>query len=376
MKTSQLTLLTVFLFLFTGSLISVAQTCTIDGAGTINWSVATCQEGGVSPTDNVQIIVPVGVNLNIDADPNHTGSLFIHGTVTNNHANSLWNGNIYIETGGQLILEDKLDIGSGAGCGFSVYIFGEMHLNGSGGSDLLAICGNKIAQSGGGCEDCGGTNDANCPYDGSTPYCEPDGPPTGFYGPLGYGENGFNAALPVRVENLRGRQLNNVVKIDWVTTMEDNFSKFVIERSTDGASYVQVGELKGQGRNLQGITSSYGFIDRAPFLGKNYYRLRQIDLDNTEQLSSVFAVDYIGAKSFTIYPNPLNGKALSYESNFHPSEHDRIIISNQLGVEILNIEALDPRRSFEFKDMLEAGVYFVRYTGREFQTTVRLVVAK
>ena len=359
---------------------SFAQTCTISGSGTIDWSSATCNEGGVTTTTATAIVVPNGVNLDFTTNPSKTASLTIEsgGTVTNDKANALWDGNITVNSGGNFVLNQKLDIGSASGCGYSLYLLGHMELNGAGGSDLLSICGNKIAQSGngsggGGCTDCGGTFSGTCAYDGSTPYCEPSG---GFTGPLGYGENGYNAALPVKVQSLRGRQVNAAIRIDWVTTTEENFSKFVVERSIDGIEYVALGELKGQGRNLQDVKSSYGFMDHSPFLGKNYYRLRQIDIDNTAELSKVLAVDFIGSKSFTVYPNPLNGKTLSYESNFRPSENDRIIVTNQLGVEILNIPATSPRTSLEFKELLESGVYFVKYMGREFQNTVRLIVAK
>jgi hypothetical protein len=87
-------------------------------------------------------------------------------------------------------------------------------------------------------------------------------------------------------------------------------------------------------------------------------------------------MDVTGEKSFSVFPNPSNGSDVFFESNFHPSESDRLVVTDQLGVQIANVPATSPRSSLAFKDQLKAGVYFVRYIGTDHQSSIRLVVAR
>lgn len=75
-------------------------------------------------------------------------------------------------------------------------------------------------------------------------------------------------------------------RLEWTTGREENFSVFVIERSSDGQSFFAVGQVPATGS-----FSEYEFVDNSP-LDVNadrtfYYRLRMVDRDGTYRYSDV-----------------------------------------------------------------------------------------
>jgi hypothetical protein len=363
----------LLLLLVTFALYGYGQTCTISGSGTINWNAATCQ-GGVSLATATLIIVPSGVNLTFTTDPAKTANIIVQsgGTLTNDKANAKWNGDITINSGATFTLNQKLDLGTGSGCGYDLVIYGSMTLNGSGGSDLLSICGVKIAQSGGSCNNCGGTNSGTCAYNGS-PYCEPG---TGFTGPLGYSEGGYNASLPVQIAYFTAKATENSIQLEWATSSEENFSKFEIERSENGRDFENIGEIAGAGKDLFSVVSKYQFEDKAPLLGYTYYRLKAVDLDDTFEYFGLKAIKISGEKEILIYPNPASADRLNFVSNFNPSEGDRIVLKNAVGKDILQRDVVTNKLTIFPSEELNPGVYFLEYRGLDFKQTIRIVVTK
>jgi hypothetical protein len=78
----------------------------------------------------------------------------------------------------------------------------------------------------------------------------------------------------------------NYSRLEWTTGHEDNFSLFVIERSSDGQSYFAIGQLAARGS-----FSEYQFTDSSPLdAGTDrtfYYRLKMVDRDGTFHYSDV-----------------------------------------------------------------------------------------
>ncbi len=354
---------------------ATAQTCTISGSGTIAWDNASppsCAEGGTANSYSL-LVIPNGVNLDFDTSGDTwagtTLTVQSGGTVTISFNGQITiDADVVVEGGGYIDIQTKLNLGSATGCGFTMILEdATANVNvGNNASDRLNICGTNIVK--------GGSAGCNAYPAGPIPYCEPSG---GLVGPVGLDENGINNTLPVKLnDDFQGRQIDNTIKLTWSTSMEENFAEFVVEHSTDGVAFTSIGSIKGQGKNLYDITSGYAFSDNHPFLGRNYYRLKAVDIDNTFEYSKKIKVEVTGEKSFSVFPNPSNGGEVFFESNFHPSESDRLIVTDQLGVLVANVPATGSRASLAFNHQLKAGVYFVRYVGADHQSTMRLVVAR
>ena len=92
--------------------------------------------------------------------------------------------------------------------------------------------------------------------------------------------------LPVELLSFTASLIENkIVSLDWVTSTEYNSDKFIIERSIDGINWEFLAEKKAAGRSQQPI--QYQGFDNSPYLGINYYRLRQVDLDGSFTYSKI-----------------------------------------------------------------------------------------
>jgi hypothetical protein len=183
-----------------------------------------------------------------------------------------------------------------------------------------------------------------------------------------------NAVLPVTLLYFNASVVDEMVSLKWATTMEKDFSKFVIERSADGLRFEEIGEVAGAGFDIYDIESTYDFEDEAPLLGYNYYRLRAVDLDGSLESFGVKAVQVKGGKKFSVYPNPSAGHMIKFRTNFSAEEGDRVVLIDQLGVEILSIHVNKPPNTIFLPDKLRSGIYTLRYIARDFDQAVKIVV--
>jgi hypothetical protein len=94
------------------------------------------------------------------------------------------------------------------------------------------------------------------------------------------------------------------VQINWVTASEINNAFFEVERSADGITFKTLGKINGNGTST--LMHNYSFVDELPEYGNNYYRLKQIDIDNHYQYSNIvkvlFSVEELMLSN--VYPNP------------------------------------------------------------------------
>ena len=107
--------------------------------------------------------------------------------------------------------------------------------------------------------------------------------------------------LPVGLKSFTIRKEGTQSQLNWVTSTESNNRGFEIQRSRDGINWTTIDFVPGAGTST--IERSYSYRDAAPQKGANYYRLKQVDLDNKSKFSEVRSVTF--ASDYTIvYPVP------------------------------------------------------------------------
>ncbi|MEO8771498.1 MAG: T9SS type A sorting domain-containing protein [Ferruginibacter sp.] len=112
------------------------------------------------------------------------------------------------------------------------------------------------------------------------------------------------ATLPVSLVNFNAQRNGKVNDLSWKTSMEQNTSRFIIERSTNGGNtYTDIGQVAAAGNS--NTERSYHFTDISPAKGYNYYRLRMIDINNSFKFSDIKNVRNEGAADFSFAPNPV-----------------------------------------------------------------------
>jgi len=182
-------------------------------------------------------------------------------------------------------------------------------------------------------------------------------------------------ALPVTMNDLKGKVANNNALLSWNTFSEQNNRGFEIQRSIDGKQFGKVGfvaSLADNGNSSQNL--SYHFTDATPINGAAYYRLQQIDIDGKTALSNVVrlsATDNSNGLSIIATPNPVaNNLKVSIVGN--RAENGVIQIADITGkvVKSIAVNATDV-----FVDMVDmaTGVYFVRYNDNLQSQVIKVV---
>lgn len=109
--------------------------------------------------------------------------------------------------------------------------------------------------------------------------------------------------LPVNFIDFTASRQTNIVMLNWTTSREDNSKYYVIERGINGIHYDSIGLVRAIG--TAGVVTHYQFADPLPAIGDNYYRLKQVDKDNSYRYSTVENL-YVGEVGFrfSIINNP------------------------------------------------------------------------
>ena len=192
----------------------------------------------------------------------------------------------------------------------------------------------------------------------------------------------LNLNLPIELLKFdaRANEQNQVV-IDWTTISEVNNNRFEVERSINTADWETIATVKGAGNSNQKKT--YTAIDNNPNIGKNYYRLKQVDNDGKHSYSETKLVsigDNNPVAEITIFPNPSNGQ-LGIQFVETMTEGYRFILRNKLG-QVLESnttnEVVEPNsRDYFDLSKYQNGVYYITIQDfNGFSKTQKLVLIK
>ena len=113
--------------------------------------------------------------------------------------------------------------------------------------------------------------------------------------------------LPVQLGEFKGRTAGNKNYLNWNLVQQDGLDNFIIERNNGNNVFTEIGRVGARAASTG--TKEYSFTDHSPVAGKNYYRLRMMDFDNSFKLSNIILLNndkpVIGVN---IYPNPASDK--------------------------------------------------------------------
>ncbi|GAA5221666.1 hypothetical protein GCM10025777_22960 [Membranihabitans marinus] len=143
----------------------------------------------------------------------------------------------------------------------------------------------------------------------------------------------YNIPAPLELTDLNIEKIDNTSLISWLTLSEKNIESFEIERSGNGINFYNIGTVSGQGSSAESLT--YSFVDHQPLKGKNYYRLRQNNYDDSHHYSRTmlanFEADHNLKKQFVIQPNPANDfiRIIGEPDLYHHNVRIYSILGNQ-----------------------------------------------
>lgn len=172
-----------------------------------------------------------------------------------------------------------------------------------------------------------------------------------------------SSALPIVLLDFKAKLVGDEVHLTWSTASEINNDYFTIEKTSDFNSFETVTEVSGKGNSL--VTSHYSAIDKFPYLGFCYYRLKQTDFDGKFNYSNIVAVNYTQEINFAVFPNPVErGNIIYLRINEANGNGVFVSIDNLLGGNIYSMNLMPQGKSsiipIVLNDKPSAGVYLVK----------------
>lgn len=126
-----------------------------------------------------------------------------------------------------------------------------------------------------------------------------------LYGPATLSTSGVvpGNTLPVILSGFSVKSNNDgTAALSWETKMEQNSSRFEIERSADGRGWSTIGMVQASGN--ASLPTDYSYADSRMLTGTNYYRLKMVDLDGSAVYSEVKVLQGAVIDHISFYPNP------------------------------------------------------------------------
>jgi len=170
---------------------------------------------------------------------------------------------------------------------------------------------------------------------------------------------------------------NGTLLLQWSTAREEENDYFEILRSSDGRTFESIAKIDGAGNSSEIL--EYSFVDNKPIIGRNYYRLKQVDFDGTSTLSRLISIrlEFGEQNQPYIYPNPTNGAKFFVVLPSAPGDylftmtdvHGRQVWqTNRFKFDYLNT------LEFEIPDRLNSGMFFLTIQGKDLKVTKRILV--
>ncbi len=169
----------------------------------------------------------------------------------------------------------------------------------------------------------------------------------------------ITTTTPLPVELIEFTALWNkeeqAVDLNWITLSEINNDYFEIQKSRDGHSWKTIGTKLGNGTTV--MRTVYDFKDTDPHLGINYYRLKQVDLNDAFEYSHIASVTVDNLVFPTsVFPNPASDLLYIQTSE----DIERVILLNSVGVQF-NLSAQYSEEYYQLDvSTLSSGIYFLK----------------
>jgi N-formylglutamate amidohydrolase len=195
-----------------------------------------------------------------------------------------------------------------------------------------------------------------------------------------FGVTSDATVLPLHLFSLSWEKKGNSNLLNWKSVGEINTSYYEIERSLSVDNFKTIGKMTVKPVN-NSLTNNYQFEDQVPLNGVNYYRIRVKNFDQSEQLSSIVAINTKkSANILQVYPNPVEGRTIHLAIKTTDSGIYKLGIFNRDG------KLLQQEQTFvttngcnlqlQLYSKLSAGIYVLKLTNTKGQIEKQLFMVK
>lgn len=144
------------------------------------------------------------------------------------------------------------------------------------------------------------------------------------------------SVLPVRLISFEGKvNAAGLAELHWKTAEETSNLGFEIQKSLDGKNWKLLGWVDGAVDSK--TIKSYQFVDQE-FVTISYYRLRQVDTDDSYTYSKIICIipEKESLDRFYVYPNPSRENKVRVQM---PERTQSLFLFDQLGNKLGQFEA-------------------------------------
>ena len=176
--------------------------------------------------------------------------------------------------------------------------------------------------------------------------------------PLSFGGTAVVSCSPLGAEtmNLTGKNESGFNVLKWTSSSEFNVDKYLIERSENGADYVEIGNMEAVGLSMEAL--NYQFEDLQPLTGMAYYRVKLVRSNGTSASSNTFAIEQQFMNDVEVvkaFPNPADDNL------------NVVLSSKKESTYQLTLSTLNGQKVFDSQQTVQKGLTYNSIDIREFQ---------
>jgi hypothetical protein len=188
--------------------------------------------------------------------------------------------------------------------------------------------------------------------------------------------------LPVGLTSFKGTvDAHSLATLHWTTATQQQTTYFALERSADGITFTEVGQVAATINHSQSLIHEW--LDKHPLQAITYYRLREVELDGNAHYSQILALlptpDASIIKLVNIYPNPSAGSTIQLLLQGYSGELFHLSLIDGLGRTVMT-QVIAPDQSqylisLALPQGIVSGSYILTLAGSGNPIQKRIVVS-
>jgi len=187
--------------------------------------------------------------------------------------------------------------------------------------------------------------------------------------------SGNNAPLPIQLLNFTATVIKGDVDLNWETATELNNDYFTVQRSDEGLDFSDIGKI--QADVSRETTHKYNYVDRNPFFGRSYYRLKQTDFDGAYTYSALRMIKIEEPMSkMTVFPNPAKDSEFSLDFYNSLETPTAVVVYDVMGRIVFSGVVNQGVRIYaiHLSNNSKTGEYIVKAANTDFNVQKRVIL--
>lgn len=137
--------------------------------------------------------------------------------------------------------------------------------------------------------------------------------------------------LAIKLTYFQGTQSEKKNFLSWKVVCTSSEAQFELQRSTDGGTTYK--SIYAFHASKERCENPFDFTDENPAAGKNYYRLKMVDIDSKVNYSNIVVLTQKGASFdlLSVHPNPVKNESPVLQVDAFEKENIIIVISDFSG---------------------------------------------